>query len=198
MRVLPYGPRALLAEFTSIGEVMSAAAALRSDRIPGVVDIVPAARTVLVVHDGVDPARIVESLGSGHGELAPTVDTVRIPVRYDGPDLAAVATAVGLGIDEVVALHTGASYRVAFCGFLPGFAYLVGLPDQLHLPRRATPRHRVPAGSVAIADEFAGVYPTASPGGWHLLGSTDVVLWDPDRLPPAPLAPGTSVVFEAC
>ncbi len=198
MRLLPYGPRALLAEYGTLEEVIAAAAALRSAVIPGVTEIVPAARTVLVVHDGADPARIAASLDAGSGTLPPPIGTVRIPVRYDGPDLEEVAAATGLGVDDVVALHSGATYRVAFCGFLPGFAYLVGLPERLRLPRRLTPRPRVAAGSVAIADEFSGVYPSASPGGWHLLGRTDVCLWDPDRTPPGLLLPGSAVVFEAC
>jgi KipI family sensor histidine kinase inhibitor len=161
-------------------------------------EIVPAARTVLVVHDGADPARIAASLDAGSDNLPPPSGTVRIPVRYDGPDLEEVAIATGLGVDDVVALHAGATYRVAFCGFLPGFAYLVGLPEQLRLPRRSTPRSRVAAGSVAIADEFSGVYPSASPGGWHLLGRTEVSLWNPDCTPPGLLVPGSDVVFEVC
>jgi KipI family sensor histidine kinase inhibitor len=198
MRLLPYGPRALLAEYTTLEEVIAAAAALRSAVIPGVTEIVPAARTVLVVHDGTDPARIAASLDAGSNALPPPIGTVRIPVRYDGPDLEEVAVATGLGVDEVVALHSGATYQVAFCGFLPGFAYLVGLPERLRLPRRPTPRPRVAAGSVAIADGFSGVYPSDSPGGWHLLGHTDVSLWNPECTPPGLLVPGSAVVFEIC
>jgi KipI family sensor histidine kinase inhibitor len=196
MRLLPYGPSALLAEFTSLGGVLGATAALRRAAVPGVIDIVPAARTVLVVHRGADPALIAAALDSGDDELPPPIGTVRVPVRYDGADLEEVAAAVRLTVAEVVALHSGATYRVAFCGFLPGFAYLIGLPEQLHLPRRRTPRPRVAAGTVAIAGEYAGVYPADSPGGWLLLGSTDAALWDPGREPPGLLAPGTDVVFE--
>ena len=123
-------------------------------------------------------------------------DVVRIPVVYDGPDLAEVADATGLTTREVVGLHTAATYRVDFCGFAPGFGYLSGLPEALHRPRRQTPRTRVPAGAVAIASHYSAVYPTASPGGWHLLGSTDVSMFDPARTPPALLAPGTRVRFE--
>ena len=101
-----------------------------------------------------------------------------------------------MAVDAVVAAHAAATYTVAFCGFAPGFAYLTGLPAALRLPRRATPRPRVPAGSVAIAGELSAVYPTASPGGWHLLGRTDVALFDVDRDPPALLTPGTIVRFE--
>ena len=96
----------------------------------------------------------------------------------------------------MIALHSGADYTVAFCGFMPGFAYMTGLPAALHLPRRATPRERVPVGAVAIAAEYAGVYPRESPGGWHLLGRTDAVLWDDGREPPALLPPGTRVRFR--
>ncbi len=119
-----------------------------------------------------------------------------IPVEYAGDDLAEVAERGALTVDEVIDAHSGATYTVAFCGFAPGFAYLTGLPAALHLPRRATPRPRVPAGSVAIAGDLAAVYPTASPGGWHLLGRTTVGLFDPAGRPPALLTPGTKVRFE--
>jgi KipI family sensor histidine kinase inhibitor len=122
---------------------------------------------------------------------------VTIDVRYDGADLAEVAERCGLSVSDVVELHSEAEYTVAFCGFMPGFAYLVGLPPALHLPRRETPRTRVPAGSVAIAAEFASVYPRQSPGGWHLLGTTDVELWHDDAEPPALLTPGTTVRFRS-
>ncbi|MDO9175148.1 MAG: carboxyltransferase domain-containing protein, partial [Actinomycetota bacterium] len=114
----------------------------------------------------------------------------------DGDDLHDVAARCGLTPSEVVTLHTSIEYTVAFCGFMPGFAYLVGLPSVLHLPRHATPRTRVPAGSVAIAAEFTGVYPRESPGGWHLLGRTDAALWDDLRTPPALLPPGARVRFR--
>jgi KipI family sensor histidine kinase inhibitor len=118
-------------------------------------------------------------------------------VRYDGADLGAVAAATGLAVDDVIARHTSASYTVAFCGFMPGFSYLVGVDARLQLPRRATPRTAVPGGAVAIASEFTAIYPSASPGGWHLLGITDAVLWDESREVPALLPPGTRVRFEA-
>ena len=195
VRLLPYGPRAVLAEYDTLDEVMGVAAELRRRALPGVVEVVPAARTVLVVHDGAVPG-LDDVLRNPTAASAPTAAPVVVPVRYDGQDLADVAARAGLTVDQVVGLHSGAAYTVAFCGFLPGFAYLVGLPPLLHLPRRATPRSRVPAGSVAIAGEFAGVYPSASPGGWHLLGTTDVALWDDSREVPALLAPGTPVRFE--
>lgn len=171
---------------------------VRAARLPGVVDVVPAATTVLVRWTGATPAaELREALAAVRpvaGSAGATA--VVIPVRYDGPDLAAVAAAAGCSPAEVVALHSGAAYEVAFCGFAPGFGYLTGLPDALHLPRRATPRTVVPAGSVAIAAGYAAVYPASSPGGWHLVGSTDLVLFDPDREPPALLVPGATVRFE--
>jgi len=207
MRILPYGPLAVLVEFDSLAEVLAAAESWRLDPLPGVIEVVPAARTVLLMHDGSFDVGVLGA--SSSGERAPHVQDgvagvrpspgaeVVITVRYDGSDLADVAAACGMSIDEVVLRHTSARYSVAFCGFMPGFAYLVGLPLSLWMPRRATPRTRVPAGSVAVADEYCGVYPRESPGGWHLLGTTDVHLWDETRDPPALLPPGTTVRFEA-
>jgi KipI family sensor histidine kinase inhibitor len=121
---------------------------------------------------------------------------VVLPVRYDGPDLDVVAGLTGLSREQVVERHARGAYRVRFCGFAPGFAYLDGLDPRLHVPRRAEPRRRVPAGAVGLAGEFTGVYPRASPGGWQLIGTTDVPLWDLHRTPPALLPPGTRVRFE--
>jgi KipI family sensor histidine kinase inhibitor len=125
---------------------------------------------------------------------------IEIPVRYggdDGPDLEGVAGRLGLASDAVVALHAGTTYRVFMLGFAPGFAYLGTLPAELSLPRRTEPRPSVPAGSVAIAARQTGVYPVATPGGWHLIGRTEVTLWDPSAEPPARLAPGDRVRFVA-
>ena len=195
MKLLPYGPRAVLAEFDTLAEVMSASNAWRSAALSGVVDVVPAARTVLVVHDGsFDTSRLV--VPTATAPVVWTSETVVLEVVYDGADLADVAQACGLTVHDVIDLHSGADYMVAFCGFMPGFAYLVGLPPQLQLLRRSTPRTRVAAGSVAIAAEFSGVYPRESPGGWHLLGRTNATLWDDARTPPALLSPGTSVRFR--
>jgi 5-oxoprolinase (ATP-hydrolysing) subunit B len=195
VRLLPCGPRAVLAEYDSLDEVMGVAAHLRSLSLPGIVDVVPAARTVLVHHDGADVAPIERALGEAVAWTAPDTDPVVIRVRYDGEDLASVAAATGLSATEVVDIHRSATYAAAFCGFMPGFAYLTGLDPRLHLPRRATPRPRVPAGAVAIASDFTGVYPSASPGGWHLIGTTDAVLWDESRSVPALIAPGAIVRF---
>lgn len=195
MRVLPSGPRAVLIELDSLEQVMASTAAVRALALPGVIDVVPAARTLLVCHTGIDLSPVMDAVASAPAVSPADGPLVTIAVRYDGEDLAAVAASCELSTEEVVSLHGAVEFRVAFCGFLPGFAYLVGLPSQLHLPRRATPRPRVPAGAVAVAGEFASVYPSASPGGWHLLGTTDAVMWDDDRDPPALLAPGTRVRF---
>lgn len=200
-RVLPAGDAAVLLEFDSAEQVTAAHRALRQRPVEGVVELVPAARTILVHYD---PATFTsDSLTAPLAEAqaaperaAADRELITLPVFYDGPDLEEVSAAAGLSVAEVVERHAAPEYVVAFCGFAPGFAYLTGLDPLLRLPRRATPRTRVPAGSVAIAGEFAGVYPSASPGGWHLLGRTDAVLWDLDREPPALLAPGTRVRFE--
>jgi inhibitor of KinA len=123
-----------------------------------------------------------------------------VPVRYggaDGPDLAEVAVRTGLSEDDVIRLHTGTEYRVFCVGFVPGFPYLGMLPEELALPRRSTPRLRVPAGSVAIAGRQTGIYPSDTPGGWHVIGRTDLSAWDPNRDPPALLEPGARVRFVA-
>lgn len=195
MRLLPYGPAATLVEFDTLDDVVAAADAWRAAAITGVVELVPAARTILIRHDETfDVGALRQPIGgvAAHDDRP----VVSLDVTYDGADLAAVAAASSMSVDDVIALHSGATYTVAFCGFMPGFAYMVGLPAALVLPRRATPRTRVPAGSVAIAGEFAGVYPRESPGGWHLLGRTVTVLWDDDRDPPALLPPGTTVRFR--
>lgn len=135
---------------------------------------------------------------SGRGESGPGGTSIDIPVRYgglDGPDLDDVAATLGLSPVDVIELHAGATYRVLFLGFAPGFAYLGGLPPALATPRRASPRERVASGSVGIAGEQTAVYPIAMPGGWQLIGRTDVRLFDPVRPEPALLRPGAVVRF---
>lgn len=143
-----------------------------------------------VVEAGVTQAGVTEA-----GVIKAGV--VEIPVRYDGADLAEVARLVGLTPAEVVERHVRGEHRVAFCGFVPGFAYIAGLDPALRVRRRDSPRTRVPAGAVAIADEFSGVYPRESPGGWRLIGHTDLRVFDLDRNPPAALPPGARVRFVA-
>jgi KipI family sensor histidine kinase inhibitor len=126
-------------------------------------------------------------------EIAPP--TIAIPVVYDGPDLVTVSELTGLSVEDVVAVHSDALYTVGFIGFAPGFAYLIGGDERLHLPRRSEPRTRVPAGSVAVAGPYSGVYPREGPGGWQLIGRTSFELFDPAHDPPAALAPGHRVRF---
>jgi KipI family sensor histidine kinase inhibitor len=192
MKLLPYGERAVLVELDDPRQVpaMRAALAGRAD----VVDAVAGAATVLAVFaravpPGFDPGELADA----HPEAESRSVTVR--VVYDGADLAEVASQTGLSEDEVVARHCAGDYVVRFCGFSPGFAYLDGLDERLHVSRHAEPRTEVPAGSVAIAGGFTGVYPRASPGGWRLLGRTHAVLWDVTRDPPALLTPGSRVRF---
>ena len=198
MKVLPFGDAALLVEVDGLTDVLALAAAVRAARPAGVLDVVPAARTVLLpVAPGTDLGvvrRAVLDLPVDPAAV-PDGDTVEIAVTYDGPDLADVARLTGLSVDDVVAAHTGTPWRVAFGGFAPGFAYLTGGDERLRVPRRDEPRTTVPAGAVGLAGEFSGVYPRPSPGGWQLIGSTDAVLWDADRDPPALLAPGGWVRF---
>ncbi|UQI44740.1 allophanate hydrolase subunit 1 [Streptomyces sp. HU2014] len=200
-RTLPVGRHALLVEVDTAEQAQALHAELLRRRaagdLPPVREIVPAARTVLL--DGLDdPGALAADLA---GRPVPPLATaggepVVLPVRYDGPDLAEVAALWGVARDEVARIHSGLEFRVAFCGFAPGFGYLTGLPDRLRVPRRATPRTAVPAGSVGLAGPYTGVYPRSSPGGWQLIGRTDAVLWDAGREPAALLAPGTRVRFE--
>lgn len=191
----PAGHHALLAEVSDAGQALALATWARGARL-GADEIVPGARTVLF--DGVadlDPLR--KSLASWQPSSdAPRGDLVEIDVHYDGADLASVAAAWGTDVDGVVARHTATDFVSAFCGFAPGFAYLAGLPDELAVSRLDSPRSRVPAGAVALAGAWCGIYPTASPGGWQLIGRTDQVLWNPGSPQPALLAPGTRVRFR--
>lgn len=173
-----------------------------SGGLAGVIDVVPAARTVLLrCQPGPGTVAAVAArlpqlpvLTPGAAPEGPVTEVV---VAYDGPDLADVARLTGLDEEEVVRQHTAATWSVAFTGFAPGFGYLTGGNPRLQVPRRPEPRTRVPAGSVGLAGEFTGVYPRESPGGWRLIGRTDAVLWDPQRDPPALLTPGARVRFRA-
>jgi KipI family sensor histidine kinase inhibitor len=200
VRLLPVGRSALLVEVADASQA-SALALWARERGVAADEIVPAARTVLF--DGVEQstvaAAITEWAPDPSGLAGADADrrVVEVPVVYDGEDLAEVARLWDCSAAEVVTRHTAIEFRSLFCGFAPGFAYLSGLPAELAVPRRADPRPSVPAGSVALAGEWCGVYPTSSPGGWLLLGRTDLRLWDPDSSVPATLAPGTLVRFVA-
>lgn len=186
------GTDALLVEVDSLTEVAAVRAALQG--VDGIEELVPAARTVLVKGDlhGIKAALKTVDLTQ-----APATHPreITIPVTYDGPDLDLVAETAGTTADEVVKLHTTATYEVAFCGFAPGFGYLTGLPEVLRQPRLDSPRTKVPQGSVGIAGEFTAAYPRATPGGWRLIGRTEITLFDPRAETPALLQPGDQVRF---
>lgn len=214
--MLRVGEAAWLLELGSGEEVVGTFRALAAADRAEVRDLVPGARSLLVVlapeaAAAAAPAWLAAlEAGGGHapdrptgaGGGAPPTSSGRgrvheIPVRYDGPDLEEVARRARLDVGAAVALHAAATYRVAFLGFRPGFAYLSGLPGELCTPRRASPRPQVPAGSVAIGGEWTGIYPATSPGGWNLIGSAEVALFESDADPPALLAPGDVVRFVA-
>ena len=210
MRFLSAGDRALVVEFgdrvdRALSEaVLQLAASIRSNGLSGVIETVPTFRSLMVYYD---------PLVTGRDELEPAITRLidrgpgpraagmlwRIPVCYEGefaPDLADVVQLTGLTASEVVSRHTGMQYHVYMLGFLPGFPYLGDLATELALPRRADPRLRVPAGSVAIATSLTAIYPYESPGGWHLIGTTPIRLFDFKRARPALLTPGDTVIFE--
>lgn len=202
-RILPYGDHALLVELDGLDAVLALFRGLEATRPEGVVELVPAARTIAVM---VEPRILSLSAARGWVERTPPLPAgaveervVELDVRYDGDDLAEVARLTERTEAEVVAFHTGTPWRVAFGGFAPGFAYLVSdspVGGALEVPRRATPRTAVPPGSVGLAGTFSGVYPRSSPGGWQLIGRTDATLWDETADPPALLRPGTVVRFR--
>ncbi len=191
--IRPAGDRGSLIEAPDNATAVRLARLLRAER-SDLVDIVVGHTTVLVTW-AAEPADLGELV------LMPEPEQpgrpVEIPVVYNGPDLEEVARLTGLSQEEVVARHTGAEHVAAFLGFQPGFAYLTGGDELLHVPRREVPRTRVPGGTVAIAGPYSGVYPRDSPGGWRLLGSTTAAMFDPAREPPALLAPGDRVRFVA-
>ena len=199
MRLLPCGDSGLLVELADLDEVLALYAELVDDPPEGVIDLVPASRTLMLRIDPTrtDPAEVGRAVSrveprSGH---RPDVGHIEVPVTYDGEDLAEVGRLTGLGERGVVEAHTAQEWTVAFCGFAPGFGYLVGSDDRLGVPRRSVPRTKVPSRSVALAGEFTGVYPRESPGGWQLIGHTSLQPWDLERDPPALLVPGLRVRF---
>jgi KipI family sensor histidine kinase inhibitor len=204
MRLRGAGECGVLAEVDDLETVHRLAAAVRqavaADALRGVVDVVPGYRTVLVTTQ--EPSELAAVRAALPALPLPDLDDARgrrvdVPVVYDGQDLPEVCRLTGLTAGQVVARHTAPEYVVAFLGFAPGFPYLVGLDPALHVPRRSTPRTAVPAGSVGLAGSQTGIYPGVTPGGWQLLGRTDVVLFDVAREPPALLAPGDRLRFVA-
>lgn len=194
MEVLRVGPDALLVEVEDVGSALDLAQWARG-RID-VIDLVPAARTVLF--DGVGDVEEVRAVLAAWQPGTASVEArlVEVPVTWDGPDLDVVAELWQVTTSEVIQRVSDVEHVVAFCGFAPGFPYLtnpLGLPE---VPRRSSPRVRVEPGSVGLAGPFAGIYPTASPGGWQLIGRTEVALWQADREQPALLPPGTRVRFS--
>lgn len=209
-RLEPLGESAFLVRIgddvslkTNARAVETAAAIRRA--LPLRIEVVPAFATVGVIFNPATDSRVTveslisESIRGPHVAVRqpPRRPTIfRIPVRYDGPDLDAVAARLGLGRKSLIKLHTGTVYTVMMLGFAPGFAYLGPLSPKLVLPRRPEPRRHVPPGSVAIAGAHTAVYPLDTPGGWHLIGRTNFVMFDPNRTPTAYLHAGDQVVFE--
>ncbi len=191
------GASALLIECADAAEVEAWRAAAWRRREAGdlrVDEIVPGERTVLL--DGVDPELDIAWAPAPVDARSAAPVPVRIPVTFDGADLADIARRWELSESAAVARLAGTELSVAFCGFAPGFAYMRGLDPAWAVPRLETPRPRVPAGAVGLAGSYVGIYPSASPGGWRLVGRTSEVLWDVERVPPARLAPGTRVRLE--
>lgn len=201
IRLRSFGERAVLAEVDDLTGVLALHAALTAARMPGVVDLVPAAQTVLVV---VDPAVvslaatrawILRAARAGAPGVEPRRRSVEVPVVYDGDDLHDLAATLGVSAAHLIERHAATLWTVAFTGFAPGFGYLVSADWPYDVPRRARPRPRVPAGAVALAGRFSGAYPRATPGGWQLIGTTSAALFDPDAATPALLQPGDRVRF---
>jgi len=198
-RLLDYGPAGLLVECADLEDALALRARLDEQPLPEIEEVVPGARTLLLrLSSGLSPSRR-EQLRTLDVQAAETTgqELVEIEVDYSGEDLAEVAELTGLSPDEVVQAHTGQVWTVAFCGFAPGFGYLHGEHNRLRVPRRSSPRTRVPAGSVGLADQWSGIYPRVGPGGWQLIGRTKQTLWDLDKTPPALLQPGLQVRFTS-
>lgn len=204
MRFLPVGANSMLVELADLEASQALLAGLLADPLENVVELIPGARTLLVryAHDIPNAPALAASIrrkaaacvGVGRSRDA---DCLEIPVVYDGPDLDEAARFMGLGRTELIAAHAAATWTAAFCGFAPGFAYLTCEDPRFDVPRRASPRTRVPAGSVALGGRYASVYPQASPGGWQLIGTTELPMFDPQRSPPALIQPGRPVRFSA-
>ncbi|HET7922732.1 MAG TPA: 5-oxoprolinase subunit PxpB [Gammaproteobacteria bacterium] len=201
MNIRSFGDAALLIELPDAQAAQALCQALLVGASAGIEDVVPGFQSLLIRFDPLkqDAARLAERIRNSTYSLPFSSKPVEheIGMHYDGPDLSMIVQASGLSVEEIVHRHSRAVYRVAFIGFAPGFPYLTGLDPALHLPRHKTPRVHVPAGAVAIADQFCGIYPRSSPGGWHLIGTTDASLFDADRDAPCLLSPGDTVRFRA-
>jgi KipI family sensor histidine kinase inhibitor len=199
MRFLPVNLDALLVELDDLAQTLALLASLQAEPIEGVDELVPAARTILVRYrpHAIARSALVQAIAARRLDAAVerSATRVEIPVHYDGEDLDEVARLLGATREQIIAWHTGSDYTVAFTGFAPGFGYLSGGDPRIDVPRRATPRTRVPAGAVALAGRFSAVYPQESPGGWQLIGVTEVPMWDLAREVPALLQPGFRVRF---
>ena len=199
MMMRPAGDRGVLVELGGNPAAVALATLIR-ERFAGLVwDVVAGHSTVLITWTGaaLDPQVIeaVEAFSFDPASPATPGREVTLEVTYDGPDLEVVAQHTGLSREEVIRRHRAAQYRVGFIGFAPGFAYLLGGDPALRVPRRSDPRERVPTGSVALAGEYCAVYPSASPGGWQLIGRTAITMFDPTAERPARLEPGDTVRF---
>jgi KipI family sensor histidine kinase inhibitor len=199
MRFLPVSLTVLLVELADLDETLALFASLEADPVDGILDMVPAARTLMIRFrpEKLTAERLAGAIATRDlsARAAASDVLVEIPVNYDGEDLADVAELTGLSVEDVIRRHTESTFTVAFCGFAPGFGYLVGGDPELHVARRQSPRTKIPAGSVALAGAFSGVYPQSSPGGWQIIGTTPEKMWDLSRDPPALFQPGHQVRF---
>ena len=211
VRFLSAGDRALLVEFgdgvdRALSErVLRLNSIIRANAPEGLVETVPTFRSLMVYYDPLITgraglARVIESLLDQEDTRRDGATLWCVPACYEGEyaaDLAEVARLTRLTTADIIALHSGTQFHVYMLGFLPGFPYMGDLPNELALPRRADPRLRVPAGSISIATSLTAIYPYESPGGWHLIGTTPIRLFDPESARPALFAPGDAVVFDA-
>jgi inhibitor of KinA len=205
-QVVPAGDRALLVTLgrsidpAMLGQVLALDEALQDRRPAGLLSTVPAYASLLCCYDPdvTDAARLEDTVRQFEGRVDPSVPIgpiVDVPTRYDGPDLADVALKSNLTPTGVIDAHAGREYLVYCVGFAPGFTYCGSVPDQLAVPRLASPRPRVPAGSIGIAGRQTGIYAVESPGGWNLIGRTDLPLFDPTGDPPARFKTGDRLRF---
>ena len=200
MRFLTAGSDGILVELADLGGALALLDGLQAERPKGVTELVPAARTLLLRFDPLTTTRAALEAELATRDVTPgparAGRLIEIPVAYDGEDLAEVAELLGWSVETLIRRHAGAEFTVAFTGFAPGFAYMTCSDEAFDVPRRKSPRLRIPAGSVALAGKFGGIYPSDSPGGWQILGTTPLAMWDLSRPQPALLAPGDRVVFR--